>query len=37
MKNNVIRLIITLGFGFIYFYVTLPPINFQNSDFLFFL
>lgn len=37
MKKNLIRIIITILVGFIYFYIVLPPINFQNYDFLFFL
>lgn len=36
-KKTITRLIITLVFGMVYYYIALPPINFQNYAFLAFL
>ncbi len=37
MKKILFRILLTFIVGFTYFYIVLPPINFQNYDFLFFL
>ncbi len=36
-KKTITRIIITLVFGLIYFYIALPPLNFQSFSFLMFI
>lgn len=37
IKQTIIHLLITLVFAFVYFYIALPPLNFQSEEFYYFV